>query len=132
MFKIRLHSSNSGFTIVELVAVIVVLGIALAPFGVMFSHVMIKHAQVEAIQIASVLAEVKMEEVTGTRFLAIDDEVPTAFEDFPNYTYEIIVTTISGESTTDEYKQVEVQVVNSLVDVNVNLVTIVTIKENVA
>jgi prepilin-type N-terminal cleavage/methylation domain-containing protein len=126
------HRLSNGFTIIELIAVIVVLGIALAPLGVMFTQVMTKYAQPEAIQVATALARQEMERVTGLRYSSIVSEASTTFTDFPNYNYQVIVGTISGESDTDEYKQVEVLVTNSSIGISVSLKTIVTIKQDVS
>ena len=132
MFKIRFRNLENGFTIIELVAVIVVLGICLAPFGVMFHHIMAKHARPEAQQVATSLAKLQIERVSSMRFSDISNEGPTVFTDFPNYTYEIIVSPVFGQPDTDEYKKVEVIVANDSIGVTVSLITIVTIKENVS
>ena len=131
MFRILTPNTKSGFTIVELVAVIVVLGICLAPIGAMFYTIMEKQAKPEAIQIATSLAEAQMERVTGLSYSDVVNEGPTAITGFPNYTYRVIVSTLAGQPDTSEYKQVEVRVVNSSIDVTVSLFTIVTIKQNV-
>jgi len=128
----RIRNNSSGFTIVELVAVIVVLGICLAPIGAMFYTLMSKYAKPEAIQTAATLAEGEMERITGLDFADVANEGPTAFADFPNYTYQVIVSILSGQPDTSEYKNVEVRVVNNSLDVIVSLFTIVAIKEVVS
>ncbi|MFC1755236.1 hypothetical protein ACFL96_17900 [Thermoproteota archaeon] len=98
----------------------------------MFYNVMSKHAQPEAIQVAAVLAESQMERVTGLRFIEVVNEGPTVFTNFPNFTYQVIVSVLAGQSDTSEYKQVEVRVVNSSIGVTASLSTIVTIKQDVS
>jgi prepilin-type N-terminal cleavage/methylation domain-containing protein len=132
MSKMRIRNLNSGFTLVELVAVIVVLGVCLAPIGIMFHEVMIKHATPETIQVATALAEGEMERVTGLAFGSVANAGPTAFANFPNYTWQVVVSNLSGESDQTEYKQVEVRVINSTIGVQVSLFTIVTIKQMVS
>jgi prepilin-type N-terminal cleavage/methylation domain-containing protein len=121
-----------GFTIIELVAVIVVLGVSLAPIGAMFYQIMAKHAEPEAIQIATALAQRQMEEETGRRFSNLNNNGPANFSNFPNYTYQVIVTPVSLNLANDpgmeEYKQLEVRVVNSSIGITVSLVTVVTAK----
>jgi prepilin-type N-terminal cleavage/methylation domain-containing protein len=121
-----------GFTIIELIAVIVVLGISLAPVGAMFYQIMAKHATPEAIQIATALAEGQMEIEAGKRFSSIVNSGPTIFSDFPNYAYQTIVSPVSLSLANDpamsQYKQLQVKVTNSSIGVTVNLVTIVTVK----
>jgi prepilin-type N-terminal cleavage/methylation domain-containing protein len=132
MFKIRARSSKKGFTLIELVAVIVILGVSLAPFGVMFYSIMAKYAEPEAIQIATALAEGEMERVTGLQFASVANAGPTAFTSFPAYTWQVIVSNLTGETDQSEYKQVEVRVTNSSTGVKASLFTIVTIKEVVS
>ncbi len=132
MFKTHFRKFSKGFTLIELVIVIVVMGIALAPIGVMFHHVMVKYAEPEAYQVAATLAEGEMERVTGLSFVNIANDGPTAFDNFPNYTYQVTVGVITGEADTSKYKQVEVVVNNSALGVNVRLVTIVSIKQDIS
>ncbi len=133
MFKKLAHNkARTGITIIELVAVIVVLGVCLAPVGAMFYTVMARYAKPEAIQVATALAEGEMERVTGLSFAIVIDEGPTTFSNFPNYTWEVIVDPTAGEADESEYKQVEVKVANSSIGVTVSLFTIVTIKEVVS
>jgi prepilin-type N-terminal cleavage/methylation domain-containing protein len=140
MFKLLTHNTKSGFTrrgssggftLVELVAVMVILGICLAPIGAMFYTIMAKYAQPEAVQVATALAEGQMERVTGLAFASVVNEGPTAFADFPAYTYQVIVSTLAGQPDMSEYKQVQVRVVNSSLDVSVSLFTIMSIKQAV-
>jgi len=135
MSRIRLPKTIKGFTIIELVAVIVVLGVCLAPIGTMFYTVMAKYTEPEAIQVAAALAEQEMERVTGLRFSDLANDGPAA-TDFTNYTYQIIVSAVpvglANDPAMNEYKQVEVRVTNSSIGVAVSLITIVTIKENVS
>jgi len=130
MSKTRIHNTKTGFTIIELIAVIVILGVCLAPISVLFYNVMSKLAEPEAIQVATALAESEMERVTGIAFASVVDEGPTAFTNFPDFTYQVTVSTLSGESDTSRYKQVEMAVVNSVLDMSVSLVTIVSIKQD--
>jgi len=50
--------------------------------------------------------------------------------EFPDFTYQVTVSTLSGASDTSRYKQVEMAVVNSVLDMSVSLVTIVSIKQD--
>jgi hypothetical protein len=95
----------------------------------MFYTVMSKYAKPEAIQVATALAEGEMERVTGLDFVAVANEGPTAFTDFPNYTYQVIVSVLAGQPDTSEYKKVEVRVTNASLDIGVSLFTIVTVKQ---
>lgn len=135
MSRIRLRKTG-GFTIVELVAIIVVLGVCLAPFGITFYTVMQRYAQPEAQQVATALAEGEMERLTGLKFFAVSDEGPTAFTNFPNYTYQVIVsavpTALADDAGMDEYKQVEVRVVHTSLDTTVRLITVVSLKKEVS
>ncbi|MDD5005478.1 MAG: type II secretion system protein [Candidatus Omnitrophica bacterium] len=123
---------TSGFTIIELIAVIVVLGVCLAPIGVMFYNVLSQYAKPESIQIATALAEGEMERVAGLSFTDVANEGPTNFSNFPNYNYRVIVSTLAGQPDTTQYKKVEVRVANSSLGTTVSLFTIVTIKQKVS
>ena len=131
MSRILTLKSKKGFTLIELVAVIAVLGICLAPFGALFYTVMGKYAEPEAIQIATALAENEMERVTGLSYANVVNEGPTVFTNFPNYTYQVDVSIFSGQPDTSKYKVVEVRVVNSSVGVTTSLFTISTIKQDI-
>ncbi|MDD5356111.1 MAG: hypothetical protein PHY56_06215, partial [Candidatus Omnitrophica bacterium] len=62
----------------------------------------------------------------------VANEGPTVFTDFPNYTYQVIISVLSGQPDTSEYKQVEVRVMNTSLDVTVSLFTIATVKQIVS
>jgi len=121
-----------GFTIVELIAVIVILGVCLAPVGTMFYQIMTKHATPEALQIATALAEGQMEIESGKRFSNIVDSGPTVFSNFPNCTYQVIVSpvplSLADDPAMNQYKQVKIIVTNSSLGVTVSLITIRTLK----
>ena len=129
-----IHKTKSGFTLIELILVILVLGICIAPIAILFYNVTVKYSKSEVIQIATVLAEDKMERVRSLRFSSVTDESGVFTGDFSNYAYEVIVeripTSLADDPGENEYKQVEVKVTNQGIE-GVSLKSIVTIKQNV-
>ncbi|MBU1853797.1 MAG: prepilin-type N-terminal cleavage/methylation domain-containing protein [Candidatus Omnitrophica bacterium] len=119
-----------GFTLVELVMVIVILGICVVSLSLLFSQVMKTYAQPEVMQVATALAGQEMERVTALRYSDIVNESSTAFTgNFSNYTYAVTVSAVPVALATDpgmtDYKQVEVTVSNSIIG-SVTLKTVVT------
>ena len=66
--KLAARSSRRGFTIIELVIVIVVLGIAIPPLLYTISDTLTKNVKVRTIQTASVLGRGLMEEILSKRY----------------------------------------------------------------
>jgi len=119
-----------GFTLIELVMVIVILDICLPSVALLFSQVMKTYGEPEVMQVATALAEQKMEEVSGLRYSDIADDGPTAFSgNFSNYTYQVTVsavpTGLANDPSMTDYKQIEVTVSSSIIG-NITLATVVT------
>lgn len=126
---------NKGFSLVELVLVIVVAGIAIP--GVIFTFYELARKSVydEAMTTATMLAEGELERVMQKGFANITDEhrdSPVSFGgDFTGYTWQVRVDYVnSGDLDTavagsTEYKRVETRVTNNVVG-DVGLKTIVT------
>lgn len=121
---------TEGFSLVELVIAIVILGICLPSLALLFSQVMKTYGEPEVMQVATALAEQKMEEVTSLRYSDIVDDGPTAFTgNFSNYTWQVIVsavpTSLANDPAMDDYKKIEVAVSSNIIG-SVTLTTIVT------
>ncbi len=122
---------KKGFTIIELIIVIIVLGICFAPIAVLFRNVSIKYATSEIMQIATALAEQEMERVTSLRFSSVIAEGPTLFTgNFSNYSYQVRVSTATIGAVSypqNRYKRVDLDVSSGIIG-RVRLTTIVTRK----
>ena len=123
--------SKSGFTLIELIMVILILGICFLPIAVLFQNVSIKFAQSEIIQVATSLAEAKMQEISSLRFSSVVNSGPTAFSgDFNKYSYQVRLDTAIVDSTPypiDRYKKVDVDVYHKFIG-GVRLTSIITKK----
>ncbi len=123
-----------GFTLIEAMMVIVILGIALPPFTVVTMNVLQQNIYSQAQATAVALAEGELERATGTRFSLVTNEaVATAFSaPFSAYTHQWVVdyvnagaldTPVAGPT---DYKRVKIQVANSIA----GTVTITTLMTN--
>jgi prepilin-type N-terminal cleavage/methylation domain-containing protein len=124
---------KNGFTLIEVVIVILVLGICLAPFAVLVRNVMIKNTYSQAHATAVALAEGEMERVTNARFSAVADQAATAFSaPFAAYTSQIIADYVNANALNTpvggptDYKRVQIVVANTLI----GSVTLTTVVEN--
>ena len=117
----RLKKAKSGFSIIEIIALVVVLAIVLTPFSILVVNVMQRNAQSQAMATAVSLAEAEMERVTGLRFSGVANAAATAFSaPFSAYSCEIVADYVnSGALNTPvvgptDYKRVQVKVSNSI------------------
>ena len=122
-----------GFTLIETVMSIVVIGIAFLGLLAVVTAVFTNAAHDEVMTIATELAKGEMERVTNLAFANVVDEnrdSPAAFSgNFSNYSWQVRVdavpTAIATDPTMANYKQVEVRITNAIVG-DVSLKTIVT------
>jgi len=107
-----------GFTFIELIMIIVIVGIAVVPLIQMFTTSLKGSADTEATSIALELAQDKMEETKQLGFGGISSTSGTFSSPFTAYSYQVTVSyvndtfTDSGGSPTN-YKKVEVKVTHS-------------------
>ena len=121
---------KSGFTIIETIIVIMVLGITLTPFAILVATVMQKNVYSQAQATAVSLAEGELERITGTRFSLLANEAQAAFSaPFMNYTHEVVVeyvnplalnTPVVGPT---DYKRVEIRI-NNVVSGTIKLISL--------
>lgn len=121
--------SKKGFTIIETVIFIVVLGIVLAPFSILIVNVMAKNAYSQAWATSVAIAEGEMERVTNLRFQSVEGEIPVALFTTTNYQVNVdyvnandLNTPVAGPT---DYKRVQI-VVNNYIAGTVTLTTLVT------
>lgn len=111
-----------GFTIIETVLVILVLGISLTPLCILLVNVVQKNVLSGAQTTAVSLAEAEMERISSLRFSTVDDIAQTTFPTpFTNYSYQVIVDYVDGNDLNTpvagptDYKRVQVKIINSVV-----------------
>lgn len=122
-----------GFTLVETIIAIVVIGVVFLGLLAIFTGVFTNAARDEIVTIATGLAKGEMERVTSLSFSNILDQYrdsPVSFGgDFSNYSWQVRVDAVPAAIANDpgmaNYKQVEVRVTNALIG-DINLKTIVT------
>ena len=128
-----LSGKMKGFTLVETIIAIVIIGVAFLGLLAVFTGVFTNAARDEAMTVAISLAKGEMERVTGLSFANIADEnrdSPASFGgNFSNYSWQVRVDAVPASIANDpgmnNYKQVEVRVTNAMVG-DVSLKTIVT------
>lgn len=119
-------TSLSGFTIIETIIVIIILGITLTPFAILVVTVMQKNVYSQAQATAVSLAEGEFERVMGTRFSLLANEAQAAFSaPFANYTHEVVVAYVNPlPPDTSNYKSVEIRI-NNVISGTIKLVSLV-------
>lgn len=130
--------NNKGLTILEIVIILVIAGVAIPVLLASFANIVGMSADAKAVTVATDLAQEKMEEIIkGKRFSEIVSQGPIDFTgSFSTYNYEIPVDYVSadnldqpievGEPPTD-FKLVQVKITkDGDDDFNVTLMTIIT------
>lgn len=120
--------TQRGFTIVELVITVVVLGILMYALISIFITAGFRGVNVDTFTVAQSLAENKLEEVSSRDFEAISSEAETNFSgDLDDYSYEFVVNYVTPEAlnaaTTLEtdYKRIKVLIRHSQLAVPASL-----------
>jgi prepilin-type N-terminal cleavage/methylation domain-containing protein len=126
-----LKQKNSGFSLIETVLVMIILGLCLTPFAILMVNVMSKNIYSQAQATSVALAEGEIERLTMTRFSLLANEASSAFPSpFSAYSKQAAVmyvnpnalNTNAGAAT--NYRNVQVQVSNSISG-NITLTTLV-------
>ena len=108
---------NKGFTFIELIMIIVIVGVAVVPLIQMFTTSLKGSADAEVTSIALELAQDKMEETKQLSFAATSSTSGTFASPFTAYSYQVTVGYVdqnfnnSGSPT--NYKKVEVKVIHT-------------------
>ena len=126
-----LKEENSGFSLIETVLVMVILGICLTPFAILTVNVISKNIYSQAQATSVALAEGEIERLTMTRFSLIANEASSAFPSpFSAYNKQTTVMYVNANAlntnagATTNYRNVQVQVSNSISG-NITLTTLV-------
>lgn len=113
--------NRSGFTLVETVISMVVIGIIMYAAIAIFITSSVKGVSVEVFTVAQSLAEGKLEETMAQDFGDISDEAETNFSgDLDDFSYEIVVNYVSAEALdapvgyVTDYKKIDVMIRHSL------------------
>ena len=122
-----------GFTLIETIMSIVIIGIAFLGLVAVFTGVFTNAVRDEVMTVSTMLAKGEMERVMRLDFSDVDDEnrdSPANFGgDFTNYSWQVRVdavpTSIATDPSMTNYKQVEARVTNAMVG-DISLKTIVT------
>ncbi|MBI4431275.1 MAG: prepilin-type N-terminal cleavage/methylation domain-containing protein [Candidatus Omnitrophica bacterium] len=127
-----MNVSRSGFTLIELVIIIVVVSIAIGALLTALASVTQNTIHPLIMQTATELAEQEVEKVTGTRFSFVCSCTNNAYAaPFDGYSRKITVAAVPNpplatpDPTMQNYKMVDVTVTNSTIG-SVMLRTIVT------
>lgn len=128
----KVVSRRTGFTLIEVIIVILILGIALMPLGVLMVNALSKNTYPSAQITAAALAEGEMDRITNQKFSTVAAVGSTAFSaPFAAYSYSVAVDYVdAGALNTPvvgptNYKRVAVTV-TSAASGNVTLVTLMT------
>ncbi len=84
--------SSKGFTLIEVLLVIIILAIVFFPILRMFSQGIVASSEAEGTITATFLSSSKMEGIKNTSFVNIVSESRAPIPDFPKFQREVIVT----------------------------------------
>ena len=124
---------KQGFTLIETIISIVVIGIAFMGLLSLFTAVYTNAVRDEVMTIATMLAKGEIERVKGLSFANVSNEnrdSPVSFGgNFSNYSWQVRVDAVPVDIASDggmtNYKQVEMRVSNNMIGY-ISLKTIVT------
>ncbi|MCX5884759.1 MAG: prepilin-type N-terminal cleavage/methylation domain-containing protein [Proteobacteria bacterium] len=112
-----MRKKAKGFTFIELIMIIVIVGIAVVPLIQMFTTSLKGSADTEATSIALELAQDKMEETKQLGFAATSSPSVTFASPFTAYSYQVTVSYVDqnfeASVPATNYKKVEVKVTHS-------------------
>jgi len=122
-----------GFTLIETVIGIVIIGVVFAGLLAVFTGVFTNAMRDEALTVATSLAKGELERVTRRSYINIVDQnrgAPVSFGgNFVNYSWQVRVdpvpSGIGSNPSMSNYKQVESRVTNPMVG-DVSLITVIT------
>jgi Tfp pilus assembly protein PilV len=124
---------RQGFSVIEAIVVIVVLAIALVPFGLAILNILTKNIAPQALATATALAEMELERVLALRFSAINDVAKASFASpFGAYQSEVLVDYVdAGDLNTavigpTNYKRIQIKVTNDIIPEAVSITTLAT------
>ena len=102
-------NQKKGFLLIEAAFFIVILGICLPSLLNLFNNVLSSSSAVEKMNTATMLAESKIEMISGTRFSEIVAEGVTAFVgDFSDYSYQVALGNCPDYAVQDECVLIDV------------------------
>jgi len=130
----KILRSSKGFSLVEVIIVIIVLGVCLTPFSILLVNVMQQNVRSQQWATEVALAESKLEQACSMRFSEIIEEPVTGFEaPFSMFGYQLNVSYVDASNLDvpvagpTDYKRVEVAVFSAFDMQNpIKLVTLVT------
>jgi Tfp pilus assembly protein PilE len=112
-----MRKRERGFTFIELIMIIVIVGIAVVPLIQMFTTSLKGSADTEATSIAIELAQDKMEETKQLGFAATSSTSGTFASPFTAYSYQVTVgyadQNFNNSGSPTNYKKVEVKVTHT-------------------
>lgn len=115
----KLFFCEKGFTLIEALISIVIIGIAVVPLLVVLSNLLLGSAVNEFSEVSAMLAEKELAKVSSSRFDAVVDEGPTAYSGaYADYTHQITISAVPAAlaancASTAECKQVDISIVHA-------------------
>ena len=88
----RIHSPNSGFTLLEILLTLVLLAVGVTALSQAFSTGMLASTDIENVDLAMNIAQAKMEEFKNTSFASLSSSGSTGDANFPNFNVTVSVT----------------------------------------
>ncbi|MBU4148944.1 MAG: type II secretion system GspH family protein [Candidatus Omnitrophica bacterium] len=120
-------TNNKGFSLLELVLSIVIIGLCIIPIALSHQQAAAGSIQTKVLTVATALAEEKMEEAINAGFSGVSNTSLTSFSSpFTDYSYQVTVHYVDAldldtsiDPATSDYKNIEVQVSHGILDQSV-------------
>ncbi|MBU0574032.1 MAG: type II secretion system GspH family protein [Candidatus Margulisbacteria bacterium] len=120
---------KKGFTLLEVVVAIALVGIAFYAIIVTFMNIVTNQVDVDAVTKGTYLAEGKLEELTARSFAGISSESGSFSGNFSQYSYTVVVNSVEASdlvtvASSSNLKRIDIYVTGGVIGSSIEVSTI--------